>query len=195
MADSHAEYRDARIAMERNLRGMCVQFVEDLRGVGCGRIEWFGEDSCRFDYPVAHVRAGIVANDVTTVRHTHDLVNARQHKLPAVDVPRPQIVDTIIAKLPSAVLPHLRIVSGLEVAKRSRMEGNCQQPSAFGKHLLDLGFMTPSFSPAIPGVGALSEAPTRIAACAAAVGRAVAVALADPALCWGDLVLIGWELE
>lgn len=109
------------------------EFAAKLREQGFGIITWHDEQSCVFDYPEVRVTNGLTQTTYDRYRHTHDVVKARQHKLPATDVRRPAYVDTMIARLPAELHPQLRIVSGLEVVRNVRHEKSHTERNALGR--------------------------------------------------------------
>ncbi len=220
-------YDKTLAAITSDIRRRCDQFSESMYGSGFGRIQWLSPSTCRFDYPELHIEKGILKKKYTTTRHVHELVDARQHKLPALDVKRPAIVNRIISTIPSDLHRHLRIVTGLEVVKGSAVESEETRLTGLGQVVYGTR-------------DAVVEGAQRVAHGAAAVGRAltsdqakaaartagmvvggtvlgaaalagatalafvgaallpvalIGVAVGDPCLVLGDLVLVGWENE
>ncbi len=101
-----------------------------------GVIDWLTGDVCRYHF----VRAVIVQStgpSVTTrsdnghtlrettkqtilethraALHTHELVNARKHRLPALEVPKPRGVHELISTIPVWLQPYIRVVAGDQI--------------------------------------------------------------------------------
>jgi hypothetical protein len=213
-----AGYDDVLKKMHEAVRARCDQFAANLYSSGFGRIVWTSEDSCSFDYAELHVSKGILKRKFTTLRHQHELVDARQHKLPATDVARPPIVGRIICQLPKILDKHLRIVTGLEVVKGSAIESEVTKPTPLGEFVFGTRDAVVDGAQRVAigvanGAAAVGRALTSdqakavartVGGAAAVVGTAVAgiallpfafvgVAIADPCLVLGDLVLVGWE--
>lgn len=233
-----ASYDETLSAITSDISRRCAEFSETLYGSGFGRIEWLTPSTCRFDYAQLHIAKGILTKKYTTIRHVHDLVDARQHKLPALDVRRPAIVDRIIYMIPSDLHKHLRIVTGLEVVKGSGVESEETKLTGLGQIVYG------TRDAVVDGAHRVADGVTKgaqyVAGGAAAVGRAltsdqakaaartagivvggtavgaaalagtaalafvgaallpialVGVAMGDPCLVLGDLVLVGWESE
>jgi hypothetical protein len=215
---------ETRKLMDASLRLFCESVVENLVKAGCGRIVWHDDTRCSFDYPEAKITKTLTKRIITTVRHRHDLVDARQHKLPC-DVPRPRTVDMIIREIPSVLHPYLRVVTGLEMVKSSIPEGQSEELNGFGRFLQGAGaaasngmaaaakFASNGMDTAariaksgidtagrIAGDANVQSGVATVAGVAALGGIgywlatiAAQVAILDPALCLGDVVLCGWE--
>lgn len=175
---------------------MCEEFyqyseklVDKAQTAGLGKIEWHTDDRCVFDYPEAQLKSGWTKKTITRSVHTHDLVKARQHRLPATDIKRPPFVDEIIADLPRFVHPHLRIVTGLEVAKSTGNVRTEESLTELGQLLHDTRLQMAAITATALAAGIAAGAVLASAAAAAAIP----VAIADPCLCLGSLVLAGWE--
>lgn len=177
----------------------CQELTNRLREAGFGNIEWYDEDTCTFDYPVSAFTYGLTSKTVDRYKATHDLVKARQHKLPALDIKRPKAVDKLIAGLPAFVHPHLRIVTGLEVVKTWDHVGTENGLNDFGKFLQ--GAKDEAAAMAKSAKVRTAAAVAGLAAVGAAIGSFMAtagpiaaqVAIADPAVVLGNVVFCGWE--
>jgi hypothetical protein len=142
-------------AMQANLYEATNRMALGLQRAGFGTITWHSDSACTFTYPQTHVRSGWLTKTISHERHTHELVKARQHRLPAKEIGRPAIVNAIVGEIPEFAHPAVRIVAGLEVVKSREVLRTVQEPT-------ELGRFFQSVQP-------------------------------DPALCIGNIVLIGWE--
>ena len=207
--------------MEAALHAFCAELVQNLISAGCGKMLWHDKTRCSFDFPEAKFSYSLFKRKVTTVRCRHDLVDARQHILPC-SVRRPPVVDQIIAAFPSPLVRHLRIVTGMEVVKSHAVESEHSGLNKFGQFVQDAAkkagvaanaagnAVTSAANSAGRGLNAAKNAieknPNVVAGVvgAAAAGGlgywlltaatvAAQVAIVDPALVLGDIVLCGWE--
>ena len=207
--------------MDENVRQACDTFSKNLLECGFGTIEWKDDETCQFTFPEIRVSYGLTTKTVERFMHRHELVGARQHKLPALDVKRPKFVDEVILSLPPYLHPHLRIVTGLEVVKAERRVATEQGLNQFGKFLKGVqdtaveageGAMrvvrssefrtgaaiaggTVAVAAAGIGIASLISMFPMASALAALGTMGTVVAIADPALCLGHIVLCGWENE
>lgn len=202
--DAAESYEDLKEMMELNIRAFGGRLSEVLREQGLGKLTWHGVDSCTFDFPEIHVKKGLTVHTIRRERHTHDLVKARQHKLPAPDVLKPPFVQSIIKQIPEFIHPHLRIVTGLEVVKDVKFESQEEQLTGFGQFLkgtkqavtdannLKNAGIAAAIAAAVGGGAWLASA---LATAGTVATTAAQVAVLDPALCLGEIVLCGWENE
>jgi hypothetical protein len=85
-----------------------------------GRITWADRESCRFTYFEVQRDRGILRNTVRRIAHQHDVVKARQHKLPATEVVIPKRGLEIISAIPAPLKRYTRVITGLEVRQQAR---------------------------------------------------------------------------
>jgi hypothetical protein len=184
-------YNEAIAAVEQRLNGGIDLLCQRLTVPQLGHIEWLDDETCKFTYFQVDRKEGFVRDTLYRVAHTHHLVNARMHRLPAAEVAKPKKALAIIESLPPALYPYARIVTGLEVVNATAIAEQWKERNAFGEFLHDVGLAATSV-PAIATAG--------IAAGAGALAglgwlglAAAQVAIVDPAIILGELCLFGWE--
>jgi hypothetical protein len=136
---------------------------------------------------------GILRNTIRRMVHQHDLVKARQHKLPAPDVVMPKRAQQILRLVPEAVLPQVRIVTGRLVQKDEREDSSREELTWLGQ-ALEGGKRKArqAADAAVAGIAAAGKAVADATSSAlSSANRAIAVA--DPAIVIGDVCFYGWE--
>jgi hypothetical protein len=157
-----------------------------------GRATWPDDESCRFTFFEPVWERGILRNKVRRIAHQHDLVDARERKLPVQDIVIPKRGREIIALIPAPLQRYTRVITGLEVRKEEREASNREEATWLAQALKS-------------GARQLGRAKTAAAMGLAAAGGALvagttglsriskALAVADPAIVIGEVCLFGWE--
>lgn len=190
-----------------------ASYVDQLDGAAraCpyfGTVEYLDRRSVRFTYCESTKQTGLFDRTYTVTRKVHDLVDAKECKLTDPDALIPKRQQRLVALLPAAVLPHVRVIRGMLVQVEQHQAGVEVREHALGRGLREAGRIAQTHGPtaaksalgtaaAVGAVAALyalgTVAIAALAAPAAAVvGTAAVVAIADPAIVIGDLVISGW---
>lgn len=162
-----------------------------------GRVTFAGEHECTFTYFDSRIRHGIVQTSHEITRHEHHLVQVRIRKLDDRDVKLPRPQRRIVAMLPRDLGPMVRVVTGLLILKKEGDAGTVRHDHAFGRFLRKAGAAAVKYGPgaavgAGAGAGIALGAAALFSAISSAASAAAVVAVADPALVLGDVVLTGW---
>ncbi|MBI5760020.1 MAG: hypothetical protein HZA46_16000 [Planctomycetales bacterium] len=194
------EGRTADVLAER-LRQFDTAFDEGLRQCPYfARIEYAGPHECVFRYCDA-TKSYDLQQTIHHIRtHEHHLVQAQERRLTDIGVVLPPKQRRIVRALPQVVYPQLRVVTGLLVLQKEEDGGTVRREHTVGRTLRQTGEAVRKYgSGAARGVAAGAVAAGIVAGVAAmvsaistAVATAAVVAVADPALVIGDLVISGW---
>jgi hypothetical protein len=186
-------YSDTRELMQHRIRQAISALAEALDIPQLGRVTWADRESCRFTYFEVQRDRGILRNTVRRIAHQHDVVKARQHKLPATDVVIPKRGLEIISAIPAPLKRYTRVITGLEVRQQAREDSSREESTwlaqalARGKHQLTQA----KTAAAVGIVGAGAALASGFTALLSAVTAPVAIA--DPAIVIGEICLYGWE--
>jgi hypothetical protein len=152
-----------------------------------GRIQWLGDRACRFDYFDTERSRTLTRIHERTVKHSHELVDARRVRLPAWSVRKPKRCREIIRVMPPWMQKHSYIVTGRQILARRENIRETDTPNelAAAAHWVGRKFRQAGQQVIHSGAGAL-RAVSRVPEITMAVLR-------DPALVIGDFVLTGWE--
>lgn len=202
------EGRTADVLADR-LRQFDAAFDEGLRQCPYfARIEYAGPHECVFRYCDA-TRSYDLQQTIHHIRtHEHHLVQAQERRLTDSGVVLPPKQRRIVRALPQTVYPQLRVVTGLLVLQKEEDGGTVRREHAVGRTLRQTGDAVRKYGPgAARGVAAGAVAAGIVAgltavvsaigasltaAAGTAIATAAVVAVADPALVIGDLVISGW---
>jgi hypothetical protein len=138
-------------------------------------------------------------------------VQAQERRLTDLGVVLPPKQRRIVRALPRSVYPQVRIVTGLLVLQKEEDGGTVRREHAVGRTLRQTGEAVRKYGPGaargvaagavavgiVSGVAALVSAigASLTAVAVPVVATAAVVAVADPALVIGDLVISGWIEE
>jgi hypothetical protein len=128
-------YTESVGQLELRIQIAIDELVRRLDVPQLGRIEWSDPESCRFTFFEVRRDRGILRNTVKRVAHTHELVKARQHRLPAEEIAMPAKAQAIIKAIPEPLLPQVRIITGLEVLKSEHEDSRRQELTRVGRAL------------------------------------------------------------
>lgn len=181
-----ASYDDALVALRARLKSGIGELGRAIRSTKVGRIRWMGEDACQFRFDELRSVRGILTRTHIRTAHTHDLVRARVHRLPASELPKPQIAKEILAMMPETLCRATRIVTGMLVLKDEGETERLIEKTPLGRGISALGGAARS-------AGAMTAAAASQVANAFTRKPALQVALKDPAIIVGEFVLYGWE--
>lgn len=169
------------------LRGGLTSAVSKLaafaRATKVGRIEWISEEACRFSFNELRTIRGLLAQTIVRTSHTHELVQARVHRLPANEIPKPPAAKLLLSMMGAPLREATRVVTGMLVVKGEVATEKLREPTALGRGVEKIGM----------GVRTLAAKGKAAASGVGSALRGVQVALSDPAIVVGDLVLYGWE--
>ena len=209
--------------MEAAVTRGCEALTQNLHAAGLGSIVWHDDESCTFDYPEMHIKRGWTTNTFTHSRQTHDLVKARQNRVEQVKCPAlaEAIISELPAFVRPhlRIVTGLEVIKGVDQEGQETelngfgqfLQGAKETGTAAGNAALSVGKSVgrgavkaaPYAAAAAAGVGlAVGTAAAVIAAGPAVMGALSAAAIAtglmgvavvDPALCFGNVVLTGWE--
>ncbi len=149
-----------------------------------GRIQWVGDRACRFHYFDKERDRTLTKLRTRTIKHTHDLVDARRVRLPATSVKRPRRCQAIIRSLPPWLAKHCYIVTGSQIVADVEQVAETEAPNEVVVATRWLGKKLRR------GAKAVAKGTAVAASVPLALSTAV---LSDPALVVGDFVLYGWE--
>lgn len=153
-----------------------------------GEIEWFRDPvfnrpkGCRFHFYERQQSRTLTTIRERTVRLSHEVVDAKRHRLPARSVRKPKRCREIIAAMPAFMCKHSYIVTGTQILSDEEQLEATERPN----ELVQIG----------------RSAAGLIGRSAAAVARASHEAyervrnidiVRDPALVIGKFVLVGWN--
>jgi hypothetical protein len=167
------------------------EFQEDLefaaRAERVGKIEWLGDRACRFYYFDTKRSRTLSRIRSRTMKHTHDLVDARKVRLPADHVKKPKMCRNIIRAMPLWMRKHSYIVVGTQVVGNIERVDQTEEPNELLAAAKWAGRkLTRAHRKAVrAGKGAVRTA--------SGLNRLTTAILRDPALVIGDYVLTGWE--
>jgi hypothetical protein len=179
-------YDEAAAILDKRLEDGVVEFQRRLTAARVCCIEWLDESTCRFTYNALSTVRGILNHAHIRVSHAHELVDARAHRLPARDVPKPRAATDIIGRMPPLLADAARIITGtLIVESASRIE-QFHEPTILGSAL---STMTDLASRAARR--AASFAARGIENISSSMSRQVLKR--DPAIIVGEFCLFGWE--
>lgn len=176
-------YAEATEELRRGLRSAFAKLAASARATKVGRVEWMSEDACRFSFNDVRTIRGLLAHTIVRTSHTHELVRTRVHRLPANEIPKPHAAKVLLSKMGEPLREATRVVTGMLVVKGEEATEKLREATALGRGVEKISM----------GVRMLAA---KGKAAAAGVGKAVSglqVALSDPAIVVGDLVLYGWE--
>lgn len=174
-----------------------------------GRIEWYSRHECRIIYYEHQVFHGVFGREIEIFEHEHELVAARLHALPALEIRKPRRALAMIRAL-DLLHPYARILTGTIASKRVRRLEPESERTLLGR-VIDEAVVTTSHllreaASAIPRRGRVASAATGEAngheggnppgqpeSIIARSINYIAAALKDPALVLGDRVLTAWE--
>ncbi len=165
-----------------------------------GRATYAGPHECVFTFFDATKRHALMQTTHQIVGHEHHLVQVRERKLTDTDVVLPEKQRRMVRALPAILRPNLRIITGLLVLKKEQNAGVIRHDHAVGTGLRRVGRAALKYGPgASAGVaagavaaGIVTGVMAMVHAAAATAATVAVVAVADPALVIGDLVISGW---
>lgn len=183
--DGGSETRDQ---MEANLDEFAENLAASWNHPRVGRIEWQGPKECVVTYCDMSRRHGFLTDQISVVRQTHRIVDAKYHKLPALHVEQPRRAEQVGRTL-NYLLPHARIITGMLVGQASDHVEDIDQRNALGRGVDRAVAIGKSRAAQVAALGTLAAlAATALGSAALAAASAI-----DPVLIVGDRVLVGWE--
>ena len=179
--DTHQEFQVFHEQLVEELESnFCDALEEAAEANLVGRIKWLGPKACRFDFFEKEQSKSLTKVRTRTIKHSHELINAKKERLPARHVPQPRRCKELIQAMPSWMNAY--IVTGTLIRADHQQVAETEEASQL--------------------VRATRAAGRGIGIAAAAPGKAIGAALvkirenlidADPALIVGDFVLTGWR--
>ncbi len=186
-------YNDTLQLMVDRLGEAQAALVAALDDPRFGRVTWSDDESCRFTYFEPLRERGVLRNTIRRIVHQHDVVDARQHKLPASGVVIPKRGRQIIAAIPAPLQRYARVITGLEVRKEEREDSSRKERTWLGQALANGGRQLSS-AKAAAALGLAAAGGALVAGATGALSRiSSALAVADPAIVIGEVCLYGWE--
>lgn len=164
------------------------QIVEQLTDDKIGRWYELENDRVAYDWYETEKQGGFFKNNFKRVKHTHEIIRPRFHKLPyrgCMPAKPKQIHDSILAV--PALKKAARVLTGTLIGQGSATAANWQEDTILTKAAKSLATGTKN---AALSVAATAGAASRsIGSGMSEMSRAFA---ADPCIIIGNLVLIGW---
>ena len=179
----------ARLSYAEAHRQLLARYDQAIRSVATlfvcnrvGRVEWVDDTSVRFDYIAVANERHLLTTKSHRTRHTHELVKAISHPLSEPNTPMDERTRYLVSIMPASLKPHARIITGLEILQRQEHAGTDEAPTALGQ------LMNGTSAVAVAAIGLGGAALTWLGS-----SVVTAVALADPAIAFGEHCLHGWD--
>lgn len=186
-------YPAALADCERRIEAAIDALTAALNDSPIGRVEWLDNDTVRFSYREVKRSFGVFDRTLTRERHEHELVHARQHRLPVKNLLIPAGGNAVIAAIPTPVLPYTRVITGTEIRKGCVAEGQRLEPTAVGR------FFDRASAAAVAawdrGVSAAKSIGKQVPAALGTVASSRPIAHFDPAIVVGEFCFFGWEID
>jgi hypothetical protein len=191
MIDHEEVRQELQTRHQELLKSIEKHFLRDLESAAqanrIGRIEWFGNRSCRFNYFDTEQSRSLTRVRTRKMSHTHDLIGARRVRLPANSVKKPRGCSRIIRAMPLWMQKHSYIVVGTQIAANIEQVDEADEPNEL---ILAARWAGQKLQ---QGQKMAARAASRVAAATSRLVETTTKILPDPALVIADYVLFGWE--
>ena len=94
-----------------------------------GTIKWLGNNACRFTFYEKERRRTFTEIIEQNISHTHDIIDAKRHLLPASHVQKPRQAENIIRVMPKCLSKCCYVVTGTQIVSDIEQVGETCQPS------------------------------------------------------------------
>ncbi len=192
---SHISGPEAAKWMLQTNQDWATELKNSLVNAACiGHIE-YSPGHATYCFYEKRKKFGLLQHQLRRVRTTHEITKPRLHRLPAASVAKPRKAERIIKTLQQcpALEKNCRVVTGFLLSKKQETSKQWTEDTLLKKGLVagkatakvvakGLGYTAAAAGVVAAGTAMLLAAPL----------VAIPVALADPAIVIGDLVIWGW---